>query len=140
MKIVKKDLKFDMVLDGEKINSLEELREHPSTELLDLQQDGRLSRWVRAHGGADEADQLRSLILSGDTAQDLYAICQVLKINIDLEDIDDALNTQKNIQQDTQDQLFPDKKRDISVNQEEILKTINLGEKIAVLIKDTIQQ
>ena len=140
MKIVKKDLKFDMVLDGEKINSLEELREHPSTELLDLQQDGRLSRWVRAHGGANEADQLRSLILSGDTAQDLYAICQVLKINIDLEDIDDALNTQKNIQQDTQDQLFPDKERDISVNQEEILKTINLGKKIAVLIKDTIQQ
>ena len=91
MKIIKKDLKFDMVLDGEKINSLEELREHPSTELLDLQQDGRLSRWVRAHGGANEADQLSALSLTGDKAQDLYAICQILSIDIELEDIKDAL-------------------------------------------------
>ena len=92
MKIVKKNLKFDMVLDGEKINSLEELRDHPSTELLDLQQDGRLSRWVRAHGGTNEADQLSALSLSGDKAQDLYAICQILSIDIELEDIKDALH------------------------------------------------
>ena len=92
MKIVKKSLKFDLVLDGEKINSLEELREHPSTELLDLQQDGRLSRWLRAHGGANEADQLSALSLSGDKAQDLYAICQILSIDIELEDIIDSLH------------------------------------------------
>lgn len=98
MKIIKKNLKFDMVLDGEKINSLEELREHPSTELLDLQQDGRLSRWVRAHGGANEADQLSALSLTGDKAQDLYAICQILSIDIELEDIKDALHCSENKQ------------------------------------------
>lgn len=91
MKIVKKSLKFDMVLDGEKINSLEDLREHPSTELLDLQQDGRLSRWLRVHGGANEADQLSALSLSGNKAQDLHAICQVIGIDIDLEDIVETL-------------------------------------------------
>lgn len=99
MKIVKKDLKFDMVLDGEKINTIEELREHPSTELLDLQKDGRLARWLRAHGGANEADQLSALSLSGDKAQDLYAICQILDIDIELEDIIDTLKDEITPQQ-----------------------------------------
>ncbi|OUO55303.1 hypothetical protein B5F76_01460 [Desulfovibrio sp. An276] len=116
MKIVKRDLKFDMVLDGEKINSLEELREHPSTELLDFQQDGRLSRWVRAHGGTNEADQLSALSLSGDKAQDLYAICQILSIDIELKDIKDALKyeetshiNEKNISSDSKEELiFPE--------------------------------
>ena len=112
MKIVKKNLKFDMVLDGEKINSLEELREHPSTELLDLQQDGRLSRWVRAHGGTNEADQLSALSLSGDKAQDLYAICQILSIDIDLEDIKDALKDEDTSPQNEND-IFYDSKEEL---------------------------
>ena len=114
MKIIKKNLKFDMVLDGEKINSLEELREHPSTELLDLQQDGRLSRWVRAHGGAGEADQLCFLSLTGEKTQDLYAICQILNIDIELEDIIDAFkyeelhqHNEKNIDQEDTHVGFP---------------------------------
>ncbi|MDO4841019.1 MAG: hypothetical protein Q3990_10155, partial [Desulfovibrionaceae bacterium] len=91
MKITKRVLNFDLVLDGEKINSLDELRGHPSTELLELQKDGRLSRWLRAHGGASEADKLCEMSLSGNTARDLYVICQVLAIDVELEDIIDAL-------------------------------------------------
>ncbi len=91
MKITKRVLKFDMVLDGVKIHSLDELREHPSTELLELQKDGRLSRWLRAHGCTNEADKLCEMPLSGNRARDLYAICQVLAIDVELEDILDAL-------------------------------------------------
>ena len=95
MKIIKKDLKFDMVLDGEKINSLEELREHPPTELLDLQKAGSLARWVRNHGGTTEAEQLKALELTKDSAQDLYNICKILCM--DVEFIEDF----KYIYQDT---------------------------------------
>lgn len=99
MKITKRVLKFDLVLDGEKINSLDELRAHPSTELLEMQKDGRLSRWLRAHGGTSEADKLCEMSPSGDTAHDLYAICQVLAFDLELEDIIDALKDES--QKDT---------------------------------------
>ncbi len=99
MKITKRVLNFDLVLDGEKINSLDELREHPSTELLEMHKDGRLSRWLRAHGGTNEADKICELLLSGNTARDLYAICQILAVDIELEDIIDALKNES--QKDT---------------------------------------
>lgn len=102
MKITKRELKFDMVLEGEKISSLDELRAHPSTELLEMHKDGRLSRWLRIHGGAAEADKLREITLSGDQAQDLFAVCQALGIDLMLEDIDDALKEEENSQQDTE--------------------------------------
>ena len=99
MKITKRELKFDMVLDGERINSLDDLREHPSTELLEMHKDGRLSRWLRTHGGASEADKICEMPLSGNTARDLYSICQILAVDIELEDIIDALKDE--IQKDT---------------------------------------
>ena len=43
MKIQRKALQ-ELALDGEKISSLADLREHPSTELLDLYQNGTLQK------------------------------------------------------------------------------------------------
>ena len=101
MKIQRKALQ-DLVLDGEKISSLADLREHPSTELLDLYQNGTLQRWLRTHEGAAEADKLGEINLSGDKAQDLFAVCLALGIDVMLEDIADALNEEENSQQDTE--------------------------------------
>ena len=101
MKIQRKALQ-DLVLDGEKISSLADLREHPSTELLDLYQNGTLQRWLRTHEGTAEADKLGEITLSGDKAQDLFAVCQALGIDVMLEDIADALNEEENSQQDAE--------------------------------------
>ena len=82
----------ELVLDGEKINSVQELSDHPSTELLDLHQTGKLSLWLRNHDGKYQADKLDRLTLSGDKAEDLYAVCQAVGIRgITLEDIRNAL-------------------------------------------------
>ncbi len=101
MKIQRKQLQ-DLVLDGEKISSLADLREHPSTELLSLYQDGTLQRWLRTHEGTAEADKLGEITLSGEQAQDLFAVCQSLGIDVMLEDIADALREEENAQQDTE--------------------------------------
>ena len=85
----------ELVLDGEKINSVQELTEHPSTELLDLYQSGTLSLWLRHHDGEYQASKLDNLTLSGDKAEDLYAVCQAVGIVITLEDIRDALETEE---------------------------------------------
>lgn len=114
MKIIKKDLKFDMVLDGEKINSLEELREHPSTELLDLQKAGSLARWVRNHGGTTEAEQLKALELTKDSAQDLYNICKILCMDVELADIVEALEKQKEVQQQNEEVPLLDTESNLS--------------------------
>lgn len=81
----------ELVLDGEEISDLEELADHPSTELLDLYKNGSLQLWLRYHNGESEADKLDGLTLSGDDAKDLYAICKALGILITMEDIEEAL-------------------------------------------------
>lgn len=101
MKIQRKAFQ-ELVLDGEKISSLADLREHPSTELLDLYKNGALQRWLRTHEGTAEADKLGEITLSGDKAQDLFAVCQALGIDVMLEDIADALNEEENSRQDTE--------------------------------------
>lgn len=87
MRIIKKNLDFKMVLDGEAVNSLEELRRHPSTELLPMLRDGRLGRWLRTHDGAEQAEKLDALALTEDAAVDLAAICAVLGMDVDIDDI-----------------------------------------------------
>lgn len=86
---------FDLILDGIKILSLDELRKHPSTQLLDLQHDGRLCKWLRSIECADEAEKLSSLELTGDNANDLYNIFKILKINFELDDIVNTLNEEQ---------------------------------------------
>ncbi len=81
----------DLVLDGEEISDLEELADHPSTELLERYKDGTLQLWLRYHDGESEAGKLDKLVLSGDDAKDLYAICKAVGILITLKDIEEAL-------------------------------------------------
>lgn len=82
-------------VDGEEISNMEELLEHPSTELLDLYKEGTLAVWLRYNEGEDEADNLDRLTLSGDEVQDLYAVCQAVGIVITLEDIRNALEAEE---------------------------------------------
>lgn len=85
----------NLEVDGEEISNMQELLEHPSTELLDLYKDGTLALWLRYNEGEDEADNLDRLTLSGDKVQDLYAVCQAVGIVITLEDIRDALEEEE---------------------------------------------
>lgn len=91
MAIIKKKLNFDLVLEGHTIRSMEELREYPSTELLDLHSDGRLVRWLRRHGGDAEAEALQDFTIGDDKVEALAFICQKLGMDITIDDIRDSM-------------------------------------------------
>ena len=77
-----KIIRFDLPLDGSKIKSLEELREHFSAEILGHCRSGLLLRWLRSRGLTAQAAALDGL----DTAQDeplFRALCKVFEVEID---------------------------------------------------------
>ena len=91
MAIIKKNISFIMQLDGITINDITSLRENPSSELLQMHQDGRLGRWLRAHNAEEERNKLNELILTGDQVKDLAAIFEILGIDRDIDDIRSSL-------------------------------------------------
>lgn len=78
-------------LDGAVISTLEELRHHPSTELWDVHADGRLARWLRRQGATSEAEAVAAFRPSGDRAADIAALGGILGMDLDPEDVRDAL-------------------------------------------------
>ena len=80
-----------MQLDGITINDMTSLRENPSSELLQMHQDGRLGRWLRAHNAEEERNKLNELTLTGDQVKDLAAIFEILGIDRDIDDIRSSL-------------------------------------------------
>lgn len=91
MAIIKKNISFVMQLDGITINDMTSLRENPSSELLQMHQDGRLGRWLRAHNAEEERNKLNELTLTGDQVKDLAAIFEILGIDRDIDDIRSSL-------------------------------------------------
>ncbi len=91
MAIIKKKLSFVMQLDGITINSMNDLRENPSSELLQMYKDGRLGRWLGSHHADEERKKLNELTLTGDTVNDLAAIFKILGIDRDIDDIRSGL-------------------------------------------------
>ena len=82
---------------------MEELREYPSTELLDLHSDGRLVRWPRRHGGEAEAEALQDFTIGDDKVEALAFICQKLGMDIAIDDIRDAMAEATEAPADTED-------------------------------------
>lgn len=80
-----------MQLDGITIKSMDELRENPSSELLQMYKDGRLGRWLGSHHADEERDKLNNLTLTGDSVKDLAAIFEILGIDRDSDDIRSSL-------------------------------------------------
>jgi hypothetical protein len=75
-------IKFDLPLDGARIKSLDELREHFSAEILGHCRSGLLLRWLRSRGLATQAAALDEL----DTSQDeplFRGLCKIFEIEID---------------------------------------------------------
>ncbi len=97
MKIVKKvktpevEEKINLQLDGVTINSLEELQNNPSTELCLAFENGSLVTWLRQNDASHIADKLENLNKTNDLAENLTRICNILEIDIDIDDVRAAL-------------------------------------------------
>ena len=81
-----KMIKFDMPIDGVKVATLEELRDHFTTQVVDHFRSGLLARWLASRDLATELEEVGALT-AGDKAGILRGLCQIFKVEADDADI-----------------------------------------------------
>lgn len=81
-----KMIKFDMPIDGVKVATLEGLRDHFTTQVVDHFRSGLLARWLASRGLATELEEVGA-VTAGDDAGILRGLCQIFEVEAD----DDAI-------------------------------------------------
>lgn len=90
MKIVKKQIKFDLPIDGVKVKTIDELFEHITVELVDYHKSGLLVKWLR-HRDAELAEKIVQVPVSDYSDHEIMIyILECFNFEID-EQIIDAL-------------------------------------------------
>lgn len=91
MAIIKKQIKFDLPIDGAKVKNLDELREHITVEVINLFRSGLLIKWLKQR---NEDEILSYLLQVNNTEDDRLLFIDIVtalgEIEID-EQIVDAL-------------------------------------------------
>ncbi|MDZ7857439.1 hypothetical protein [Sphaerotilus sp.] len=77
-------IKFDLPLDGIKVKSLDELREHFTAEIIAHGRSGLLLRWLRSRGLTEEAGAVEKLGAAEMADEPLFRVlCGVFGIEVD---------------------------------------------------------
>lgn len=82
MKIVKKAVKFDLIINDEKIMNVEDLQQHLNLELVNLWLDDRLVRWLKSRDEIELADKFDSIIPDANVKIALKQIADILGCEI----------------------------------------------------------
>ncbi|WP_104706532.1 hypothetical protein [Helicobacter bizzozeronii] len=91
--------KFALTCDGEKITSLEQLKEHFNLlDVLEHYKTNTLWRWLRSRGYESELQGIEAITATQDT-EVLSALCEVFGIEADLQMIQEVLEDQKNMEE-----------------------------------------
>ena len=79
-----KQIKFDLPIDGVKVATLDELRDHFTTEIINHFRDGLLARWLQVRDLAGELEALERLKENGtdDDAGTLKALCRIFEVEV----------------------------------------------------------
>jgi len=80
-----KQIKFDLPIDGTKVRNIEELRDHFSTEILDLYKNGLLVKWLINQRYSDYAQAVERLLPTETDANLLKLLCGIFEIDVDFE-------------------------------------------------------
>lgn len=80
-----KQIKFDLPIDGTKVRTIEELRNHFNTEILDLYKNGLLLRWLKVKHYFDYSQAVEKLISADTDANLLKLLCGIFEIDVDFE-------------------------------------------------------
>lgn len=75
-------IKFDLPVDGVKVKSIDELREHFTAEILMHYRSGLLLKWLRSRGLVIQAEAVQALTESDDFGL-LAALCRVFDVTVD---------------------------------------------------------
>ena len=81
-----KMIKFDLPIDGVKVATLDDLRDHFTTEIIGHLRSGWLARWLRSRGLTRELAAVEALA-TGDDATTLKELCRIFEVEAD----DDAI-------------------------------------------------
>ncbi|WP_104740335.1 hypothetical protein [Helicobacter bizzozeronii] len=91
--------KFALTCDGEKITSLDQLKEHFNLlDVLEHYKTNTLWRWLRSRGYQNELQGIEAITATQDT-EILKALCEVFGIEADQQMIQEVLEDQKNMQE-----------------------------------------
>lgn len=101
-----KTIKFNLILDGYPIRTLEDLQEHFSIEdILDYQQNGLLARWLDVRGYESQRNAVKAINNKNGAKQILKDLIRIFEIPIQPADVDKAiailgyLNKQKHFEE-----------------------------------------
>ncbi|WP_104757964.1 hypothetical protein [Helicobacter salomonis] len=90
--------KFALTCDGEKITSLEQLKDHFNLlDVLEHYKTNTLWRWLRSRGYQNELTGIEAITATQDT-EILSALCQVFGIEADRQMIQEVLEEQKSME------------------------------------------
>ena len=84
--LMAKMIKFDLPIDGVKVATLDDLRDHFTHEIIGHFRSGLLERWLRSRSMAHELASVEALTTDDDAAV-LKELCRIFEIEAD----DDAL-------------------------------------------------
>ncbi|CCB79245.1 hypothetical protein HBZC1_02590 [Helicobacter bizzozeronii CIII-1] len=91
--------KFALTCDGEKITSLEQLKEHFNLlDVLEHYKTNTLWRWLRSRGYESELQGIEAITATQDT-EILKALCEVFGIEADQQMIQEVLEDRKNMEE-----------------------------------------
>ena len=75
-----KTIKFDLPIDGVKIATLDDLRDHFTTETIGHFRSGRLTRWLRSRSMARELEVVEALTPDDSDAAALKELYRILEV------------------------------------------------------------
>ena len=81
-----KMIKFDLPIDGVKVATLDQLRDHFTTEIIAHFRSGLLARWLQSRSMTRELASVEALA-AGDDAAVLKELCRIFEVEAD----DDAI-------------------------------------------------
>ena len=74
-----KMIKFDLPIDGVKVETLDDLRDHFTTEIIGHLRSGLLARWLRSRGWMRELAAVEVLVADDDVVA-LKGLCRIFEV------------------------------------------------------------
>jgi uncharacterized protein YjbI with pentapeptide repeats len=86
-----KQIKFNLVIDGNKVSTFEEMQDNLSAELLPHLPTGKLAKWFLSRELADKAAAVQAIDTTQTNLAQLTALCEVLELEADEDILADIL-------------------------------------------------
>lgn len=86
-------IKFDLIIDGNKVKTFEELQDNLHADLLPYLKNGKLAKWFLSRDLADKAAAIAAIDLNQPDLALLSAVCEVLELEADDDILQEILDT-----------------------------------------------